>query len=1414
MRWIRFLGWTIGGLVAVLALAFAALQTAPAKRMLASVISSLASSADSRVEIVGIAGFVPTDLTVAKVALGDRDGTWLEIDDAHLHWSFASLFTGRLTIEEISARRIDVRRAPVPSQAASSSSGSGGGLGLPFGLQLDRLAVDDLHVGAPLGGVDSRWALGGNAVLAADRSQSRLKLDMTRTDGPKAQLAADLGFSLDPFGVDGQVSIEETTSGGVIAALIGRPDLDHVSARLTAKGDRNAGNAALTVAAGDAVQANGAARWTPDGQSTALSLDLSAAGPGLPDSPLGRLLRQPATLKGNAVLDPSGALDVRSLSLTAGPATVDATAHYEATADTLKAAAKLRTGAAGPLADLAGGVDWSGLRAEVTADIAGVTARPRGSAAVTASVDDLALKSLGAGAPPPQHVDLSARLGLQADGRLVVESLDASSALVVLKGRGGYLPSGDAADGTLAIELPDLALLSGIAGMPLGGRAKVDLTLSHKRDSERVEWQGNVDKLSLPDLPAGLQDQTIRLGGGAALQRDGAWRLDAVRIASDALTLGLSGHGKDRTGDLALTLDVPRLAALQPDVNGTAAMRGTVALKPGGGDVHLAIDLGDVSRGALTARRLALVIDGALDGDSARGSVKADGDLANQPLSLAGSASRSADGGIHVPSVQGSWASATVDVSNLEITPGGATGRGHLKMTRLEDLAPLLGTDIAGALDLDVATTADVPAGKVIVTLRGDRLRAGTTGIGVLQLDAAVSDPLGRRGADATLKAQALSGVAGITQASATVKGDRSSYDVGLQVAGGATNATLAAKVEQAADAIRIGLQRLNARYQGIPVALNAPTQVTVAGSRITVQPTSLRVGGGRVTAGGTVDDTAGDLSIEIAALPLSLVDAFAPGTGLEGTLQAKLRVTGALANPRIDATYGGDGLRLKQPELALVPSLALRGSASMADRRVAFDASVAAGNGTRLALKGNAGLPQGNAPLSATVAITGSMDLAPFGPALGNALRNVAGTLRPNLSVSVNGTSITGSGTMTLAGAALSLPASGLRLSNGQANFVLQGDTLTMQGLSFQTARSGTFSGSGTVRLDPAQGFPTDLSIGSQQALVANRPDLVAMVSSNLKVTGSTLTGFEVSGPVKIDRADIGIGGMGGGGSFPTIEVREINSTSPAAIAAAQAAPQPLAPGQPAAAPSPGVRLALDISAPGAVFVRGRGLDAEVGGKFTVTGDPSKPTVLGSLSLRRGTFNLLGRQLTFTRGNVWLENANTIDPALDFAATTTVQSTTIEVDITGTPRAPKISLSSSPSLPQDEAMAMLLFGRSSSSLSPFELLTAAQALGELTGGSPMGGGFFSRMRHVFGLDQLSVNTTSTTNANGSTSNTPSLQGGRYVAPGVYVGAQQGASGNSSRGVVEIEVLPHTKIEGAFGTDSNDRVGAKMEWDY
>ncbi|HTR84197.1 MAG TPA: translocation/assembly module TamB domain-containing protein [Reyranella sp.] len=1358
----RILGWTMAGLVVLLALAFGVVQTGVGKRMLAGLISS------DTIEVSGLDGFLPTNVYVTRVVLKDRQGPWASLDDANLRWSFLSLFTGRVQVDAVTAHRIEVLRPPLPPTTPGKSSG--GGFSLPVGVDLGALAVDDLHLGAPLGGVDSHWQLAGSALLA-DRAQSRLKLDMVRTDGPADKLSADLGFDLDRFSVDGTIAAEESSTGGVIAALIGRPDLDRVSMKLSAKGDRADGHAELTVAAGDALSATGKARWHRE-QATAITMDVSAVAPGLPDSPIARLLKQPATLKSDASLDDAGVLTVRSLALAVGPAKLDATARYDSNADKLSATTVLETGA---LPDLTGGVTWKTLKLDARTELSGLRQKPEGRIAVQGGADDVADTRLGDKAPPPAHVDLSAAVALEKSGRLVVQSFETSSPLVALKLTGAFTPDGRAGEAKVALDLKDFAPLSAMAGTPVTGRAHLDLDLAAKPGEASVKWQGTLDDLTVPGLPPGLERKPVTLGGAAGLKQDQSWRLDEARVGTEGMTLTLSGSGKARDGVLDLLLDLPNIGLVRQDMTG-----------------------------ALTARAHV-----ALDGPALTGTVKAGGDLAGQTLALGGRFARAADGGIAVPSLQASWASASVDVKDFALRPGVATGSVHVEMAHLEDLKPLVGADLGGALKLD-AGTAD--GRKVTVALRGDKVKGGTTSIGNLQLDATVDDPFGQATVDAALKAERLGGVGDLGTASVTLKGDRSAFDVGVKVAGAATDATLAARVEPTPDEIEVALQKLDARFQNIPVALNTPARVHVVGSTVKIEAASLRLGGGRLGISGTVDRAASDLALDLAGLPLSVVDTFAPGSNLEGTLQAKVRVTGALADPRIEASYSASGLRVKQPETALLPSLALKGTASMAAHQATFDANISAGGATQLNAKGKASLPQGDA----TVALSGALDIAPFAPALGNAVRNVGGTLRPHLTIALNGKTITGAGTMTLSGGTMYLPASGMRLTGGEASFSLQGESLHVDKFVFQTARSGSIAVAGAASLNEAEGFPTDLTVTAHQALVANRPDMLATVSSNVKITGSLLKGFDVAGPVTVDRAEIGIGGTQAA-NYPTIPVVEINGSGPTPTAPKPPPPAPK--GKQPPKPPELVRLALTIAAPQAVFVRGRGLEAEVGGSFTVTGNPQAPAVLGALTLRRGTFNLVGHQLDFIRGNVALANVNEIDPELDFAATTTVESTTIEVDITGTSKAPKIALTASPVLPQDEAMAMLLFGKPSSSLSPTELLSAAEALAELTGGSPVGGSFMTRIRRGLGLDQLSVTSTSSgvpssPSASSSSSSTTALSGGRYVAPGVYVGAQQGASTDSSRGVVEIEVFKHTKIEGAIGTDSNDKIGAKMEWDY
>ena len=70
----------------------------------------------------------------------------------------------------------------------------------------------------------------------------------------------------------------------------------------------------------------------------------------------------------------------------------------------------------------------------------------------------------------------------------------------------------------------------------------------------------------------------------------------------------------------------------------------------------------------------------------------------------------------------------------------------------------------------------------------------------------------------------------------------------------------------------------------------------------------------------------------------------------------------------------------------------------------------------------------------------------------------------------------------------------------------------------------------------------------------------------------------------------------------------------------------------------------------------------------------------------------------------------------------------------------------------------------------------------------------------------------STSAANTST---PTVEGGRYVANGVYVGAKQGTTGNETAATVQIDIFKGLKLETDVGTGQGaNQVGVTYQFQY
>jgi translocation and assembly module TamB len=234
------------------------------------------------------------------------------------------------------------------------------------------------------------------------------------------------------------------------------------------------------------------------------------------------------------------------------------------------------------------------------------------------------------------------------------------------------------------------------------------------------------------------------------------------------------------------------------------------------------------------------------------------------------------------------------------------------------------------------------------------------------------------------------------------------------------------------------------------------------------------------------------------------------------------------------------------------------------------------------------------------------------------------------------------------------------------------------------------------------------------------------------------------------------------------------------------------------------GGALAADIriNAPNQIFVRGRGLDVELGGALTITGPFDDLVPVGQFDLRRGRLVVLGQRIEFEQGSLTL--TGNFNPQINFVARTRAQDVTAVVTVTGRVSSPEITFSSEPPLPEDEVLARVLFNRSVANLSAFQIAQLAVAAAELAGGGG-GPGILEQLRGAIGFDDLDI----VTEESGETA----LRAGRYLDENLYLDVQTDTAGES-RAQINLELNDNVTLRGAVGTDGNSTLGVFYERDY
>lgn len=405
-----------------------------------------------------------------------------------------------------------------------------------------------------------------------------------------------------------------------------------------------------------------------------------------------------------------------------------------------------------------------------------------------------------------------------------------------------------------------------------------------------------------------------------------------------------------------------------------------------------------------------------------------------------------------------------------------------------------------------------------------------------------------------------------------------------------------------------------------------------------------------------------------------------------------------------------------------------------------------------------------------------------------------IQGTARYDLRINGAPALPSVSGTISTSDTRIALPATGLTVETLSGTATL-GQSRVQTDFTARMRDGGQIRVTGPIGLTP--GFSGDLEVGLGGLVLTDQLIYTTTVNGNIGVNGPLTGGARIGGALTLEETNIRIpSGLGASSvSLPDLQHRN----EPAAVRQTRARAG-LIQTETAGRARP-YALNLSISAPNRIFVRGRGLDAELGGNLRLAGTTDAVAPDGFFELIRGRIDILGQKLTMTEGRITLQGS--LDPFLRFVATTDAGDVAVQVIVEGLASAPEVRFASDPDLPQEEVVSRLIFGRGLDNISAFQAAQMASAVATLSGNS--NADVVGKLRGAIGLSDLDVTQTE----DGGTE----VSAGAYISDKVYTEVTADSDGKQ-RINLNFDLSDSVTLKGGASNDGSSGVGVFFERDY
>lgn len=672
------------------------------------------------------------------------------------------------------------------------------------------------------------------------------------------------------------------------------------------------------------------------------------------------------------------------------------------------------------------------------------------------------------------------------------------------------------------------------------------------------------------------------------------------------------------------------------------------------------------------------------------------------------------------------------------------------------------------------------------------------------------------------------------------------SGSIRLEGSGSQLSGYLDAVADVSAQGLRIGISQIDRLLSG---PATAHVSILRDESGTTIRDFLVATEALEASLSGKLSSSGSDLSGTAAISTLSAVD-----PAYSGSATLDLSLNGTPETATIDLTGSTDALALGEAtaDRLLSGKGIVSASLGLSDGKVALDSLQIVTDQVDLALIGTVEGGQTNLAVTGKLAdvgvlipdlvgpltISGTLtdDGSAFGVALsgrgpGKIDAKIGGTMARDFAsadLSISGTGQAGLANIFIAPRLVEGPSrfdlqlSGpLQLSSLSGRLSLTDGRLSDPGLGFAlegiNARADLGSGKADVTLTAglstggslrlagpislAAPFSATLSLDLERVRFFDPKLYETVLGGSLSIKGPLSGGALISGALTLSETELRVPESGIDASGILLEMTHLSEPAEVRATRVRAGLIDVTGGRAGATSTDPYRLDLTLSAPSRIFLRGRGIDAELGGELRLAGTTQSVIPAGEFSLIRGRLDILGKRLVLDQADLKLEGS--FVPQLTVSASTESDGIQSVVLIEGPADDPNVTFSSAPDLPQEEVLARLLFGRGLQNISALQAAQLAQAVATLAGRG--GEGMIGKLRKSFGLDDLDI----ATSEDGATA----LKAGKYIAENIYTEVEIDQNGTSKINL-NLDLRPGVTVKGQVGADGDTGIGIYIERDY